>query len=114
MSKFFTTAFAAFATVGLLAAAATPARAQDARTDTRMVQTADLDLHTAAGAATLQHRVRLAASKVCGEPELLGSPEGASYAACVTHAEQDAVRASDAMIAAVRTENRFASATPSN
>lgn len=103
--------FAALTALGLLAATpvfAAGAPGPDATTATVQVPTGDLDLRTDAGAATLRHRVRLAAHKVCGEPARMGDPEYASYATCIEQAEQGALKTSDSLIASVRSGLRFA------
>jgi UrcA family protein len=114
MSNYRSSLALAFAASSLLSVAALPVHAEDAQTATRMVQISDLDLQSAAGAAMLRHRVRIAARQVCGEPATLGSTEYRSYSLCIESAEQQALKTSEALIASVRTGTRYASAQPAN
>jgi UrcA family protein len=102
-----------FAAAALALLAATPVFAAGvpgpaAVTTTLSVPTGDLDLRTDAGDATLRHRVRVAAHKVCGEAARMGDPDYDSYASCVEQAEQTALATSDTLIASVRSGIRFA------
>lgn len=61
------------------------------------VQYRDLDLSTPAGAATMLHRIKAAAHRVCDpEPALLSLTEKADWNSCMTFSVNNAVRSLDA------------------
>jgi UrcA family protein len=99
---------AAFAIVGLLAIAAAPARADDGQTTTKTLRLTTTDLRSPAAQAELRHRVHLAARAVCGPVEAFTSPDYASYARCMTSAEQNALRHIDALVARAGANAQFA------
>jgi UrcA family protein len=105
--SFIATSFAAFAALGLLAAA--PARADDAQTRTLMVRTKGLDLRTASGQAELRVRVAEAAGQVCGPEAKFGDPGYSSYERCLQGALQQASIRVNALIAARTEAARYAS-----
>jgi UrcA family protein len=71
-----------------------PALAEPAQSATYIVRTADLDLHSAAGQRTLDHRLTIAIAEVCGSPsdaDLVGK-NAASACRTETRAKLDAER----------------------
>lgn len=117
MTKFALSTALHASAAGLLAAcvlAVTPASAASAESRSVTVSTADLDLGTPDGAATLAHRIARAAERACGPRENGSLAEQALFAACRDKAIADAQVKVTAMIAATRSRSLYATVARSD
>jgi UrcA family protein len=102
--------FTVAAALALTLGGACLAQAQDAETQTKIVSIADLDLHSAAGAALMHQRIRHAALSVCTE-QGRSLPNYGGFAECVAAAQRDA-QAQTAALAPLGATMRVAQADP--
>jgi UrcA family protein len=91
---FIKTSFVALAAVVAMGASARAATDDGETTAPVTIRTADLDLHSRAGAGALLHRIEFAARTVCGEEPTLRDIKGhAAYRACVRSKVDETVAA---------------------
>jgi len=103
--------FLGLALAGLLTSVGTVgARANDRATDSISVSARDLDLRTHTGAATLRHRVIVAAYKVCERGNTADPLDSDAFGECVREAVRHVSQQVDTLIAAAQGGSQMASA----
>ncbi len=106
-----TTLFLGLAVAGLIATAGpVSAYANERDSDSMTVAARELDLRTPTGAASLRHRVAIAAYNVCAEGKPGDAISSAAFRDCVNAAIRRASRRVETLIAAAQGATMLASA----
>jgi UrcA family protein len=98
----------------IISSSAVTARANDMDSNSIGVTARDLDLRTTRGAATLRHRVIIAAYKVCERGDMANPFASDAFRDCVREAVHNVSHEVETLISAEQGANQIASVPPTS